>query len=169
MTLLLASIALAAASSAPVCPGQSPSELRLSKIANECVVSAHPIVHVRLGKLPPGALYTFRGLTDRDFTSWLFVGTRKLEVHSPEQDEVARRGVRAVFNVKRKDGYCIVFLRESWASYLGPTNDKTYGYDGLVYCLDGDRVVLDSKLSKVLVGKRDAEAARKALAPLVNG
>jgi hypothetical protein len=85
------------------------TDRHLSKIANQCVESVHPAVRVRIGNLPTGTLYTFRAPDDHDFTSWLFVGKRKLVIYS-EPDEAGWHWPISVFNVKRGDGYCIVIL-----------------------------------------------------------
>ncbi len=168
MIALLAGVALAV-STASDCPFTSRADRQLSKLSQEC---AYAITHqsplrLRIGNLPVGTLYTF-GTDDRhDFTSWLFVGKRKFVIHDTP-DEAGWYTPISIFNVKRRDGYCIVILRVNVPNYMGDHRGAEEGsYDGIVSCLERGRVVLDQKLSNALDGKKTAAAARRALAPLL--
>lgn len=169
MFVLLASAAFAVATRSD-CPFHSKADRQLQKLSNECAYALpkQSPLRLRIGNLAPGTLYTF-GTDDRhDFTSWLFVGKRKFVVHDTP-DEAGWFTPISIFNVKRRNGYCIVILRVNAPNYLGHhPADEDGSYDGLVTCLDDSgQVVTDERLSRALVNKKTAAAARRALAPLL--
>jgi DNA polymerase III psi subunit len=122
-------------------------------------------VKVRFGKTA-GYLYTFMYPPTSAFNSWFFSNETRIIIVDQRKyaDEVMVHDVKSIFNIRRNNSYCLVYIK---LNYLPQPYviDKKWFYDGDVYCRAGGRAVRDNVLSSRLKGIKTAAQARMALAP----
>jgi hypothetical protein len=136
----------------------------IERAVGQKVFLTGPTAHLRLGA-SEGTLYIFKYGTTAAFNAWFFSGPKKYVLidQSKFDDDIRAHSAVSIFDVKSSNADCLAILQVTYLWQQGVKNRDTR-YGGDVYCLSGDAVVRDAKLSRLLENKRTERQARKAFA-----